>query len=211
MSRVPGGDLSGLIRNAKAGYQCTISSKNERSPKRSRAGSDGNDTVRSGFERLCKFFAADFPCYHRNMALLDCCKVCAVPPRTLARGLKRRPRCIPGLISADIRHRACFCRSARACDRRWRSQTTVRRFVFKRTAWGIFRSPPLSCQAPPSGKGRLRSPACNPIDQGREMLLSPWTVPSTNIIAVGSRPGLRIPDPAFGSRQEGPHGLQRQR
>jgi hypothetical protein len=59
-------------------------------------------------------------------------------------------------------------------------------------------------------------------DQGREILLSPWTVPSTNFIAVGSRPavaggyggqmpGLRIPDPAPGSNAEARHGDKRQR
>jgi hypothetical protein len=149
-------------------------------------------------------------------------KVCVVPPRTLARGLKCRPRCIPGLISAEIRHRACFCRSDRAHDRSWSSPITVRRFDFGRTAWGIFRSPPLSLQTPPTAKGRCRSPACNPIDQdfrvldhdqGREILLSPWTVPSTSLFEAGPQPGSCVPGPAGAPPcfPEVHHGIERQR
>lgn len=47
-------------------------------------------------------------------------------------------------------------------------------------------------------------------DQGREILLSPWTVPSTNNLAVGSPPGLPIPDPATALAPEVPYGDERQ-
>jgi hypothetical protein len=175
------------------------------------------------------------------MEVSDCCKVCAVPPRTLARGLKPRPRCIPGLISAEIRHRACFCRSARDRNQQGWSDTAGRRLALRRTAWGRILSPPLSFRTPPlikgrlrspletpSSRGRLRSPPCTPIDQdfrvlhhdrcfgtgfdqGREILLSPWTDPSTNIAAVGLRPGTCIPDPAPDGAREARHGFERQR
>lgn len=105
------------------------------------------------------------------------CKVCAVPPRTLARGLNCRPRCIPGLISADIGHEAVFCRLARVCSRLRRSCSAGQRLALWRTAWGKFRFSPLPFPASPSAKGRLRSPCWNPIDQDREMLALPLDRP----------------------------------
>lgn len=164
-------------------------------------------------------------------------KVCVVPPRTLARGLTRvsdsrasrfarhdpiprRPRCIPGLISAEIGHRTRFCRLTRpsAGHLRWCGMAG-RRLALEAAAWGKFRFSPFSYPRSPSAKGRLRSPCWMPIeqdfrvlhhDQGREILLSPWTVPSTNIVDVGSPPGLPIPDPATALAPEVPYGDERQ-